>query len=147
MPNYSFDILPQKLFAYIMYFLIVNPFVWKTIFSQEFILFSFELCVLFIVYVTCFCHVFLFLIVIKCLICVYRVHASNKGHGLRVKLYHTTILIYCVLGSSLSACVGIISTVILIAAIKDSSNLQSRHVVRVCVKRNPSFVSCGWFRL
>lgn len=74
-----------------MYFLIANPFVWKSIFSQEFIIFSFELCVFFIVYVTCFCHVFLFLNVTK--MCVYRVHASNKGHGLRVKLYHTSDLL------------------------------------------------------
>lgn len=56
---------------------------------------------------------------------------SNKGHGLRVKPQTFITLIYCVLVLNLSSGAGISSTVILIAAIKDSSNLQSRHVVRV----------------
>lgn len=50
---------------------------------------------------------------------------------------------FLVLVWNLSARVLALSTGILIAAIKDSSNLQSRHVVRV--KRNPSFVSCGFW--
>lgn len=53
-------------------------------------------------------------------------HASNKGHGLRLQLYHTRISSFKIFQPVLA-----LSTGILIVAIKDSSNLQSRHVVRV----------------
>lgn len=75
---------------------------------------------------------FFFLIVTKRLRRTYRECMwNNKGHGLRVKPQTFITLIYSVLVLNLSSRVGIRSTVILIAAIKDPSNLQSRHVVRV----------------